>query len=98
MADSKLTSWKSMGWPCDWRNVKEAKGTILLKIVWNLPRYARNAAYFSGEIYQGGGPLYQGFKDYCRAVKDYFYQSAKDADASNKPNLLKCLTSITNSL
>lgn len=78
-----------MGWPCDWRNVKEAKGTVLLEIVWNLPRYARDAAYFSGEIYQGGGSLYQGFKDYCRSVKDYLYQSAKDADASNKPNLLK---------
>jgi len=76
-----------MGWPCDWRTPKKITGAVLVEIVWNLPRYARDAAYYSGEIFPTGGPLYSGFKVYCRCVKNYLHQVVYEAPNSTRAEL-----------
>lgn len=71
--------------PWDWENEK-LTDEVLSKIVKSLPSYAKDVAYWHPKepdfFY-----WFEGLKEYCRVIRDYFVKAAKEAPDSLKPKL-----------
>jgi hypothetical protein len=79
------SSWLRKKWPWDWKN-ENLTDKVLVKILKNIYSYAKDIAYWyptEPDFFY----WFEGLKEYCRVLKDYFVKVAKEAPIDLKPKL-----------